>query len=51
MTEQALLADCLARLNRLPLDYYLTGSTLGLVLFVPVAYIKRFVADFGGIGW
>jgi hypothetical protein len=61
MTEQALLADCLARLNRLPLDYYLTGSMasnywgiprtthdLDFVIRVPPSTVPALVNEFSG---
>jgi hypothetical protein len=61
MTEQELLVDCLRRLNRLELSYFLTGSMasnywgiprtthdLDFVVQIPPSAIERFVSEFSG---
>jgi hypothetical protein len=61
MTEQELLVDCLQRLNRLGLEYFLTGSMasnywgiprtthdLDFVIQFPVTEVARVVAAFEG---
>lgn len=61
MTEQELLRDCLARLNRVGLTYYLTGSMasnywgiprsthdLDFVIQIPAQAVRAFVGEFSG---
>ncbi len=61
MTEQELLVDCLQRLNRLAVDYFLAGSMasnywgiprtthdLDFVLQFPPSEVPRVVAAFEG---
>lgn len=61
MTEQELLADCLRRLNRTGVTYYLTGSMasnywgiprtthdLDFVVQLPVSAVPRIVQEFSG---
>ncbi|HUA66397.1 MAG TPA: hypothetical protein VME24_11145 [Alphaproteobacteria bacterium] len=61
MNEQELLADCLRRLNRSGITYYLTGSMasnfwgiprtthdLDFVIQLPVAAVTRIVQEFSG---
>lgn len=61
MSEQELLADCLRRLNRAGLSYYLTGSMasnywgiprtthdLDFVVQLPVSAVPRIVQEFSG---
>jgi hypothetical protein len=61
MTEQELLADCLRRLNRAEVSYYLTGSLacnywgiprtthdLDFVVQLPASAIPRVVQEFSG---
>ena len=61
MNEQQLLADCLRRLNRTSVTYYLTGSMasnywgiprtthdLDFVVQLPVAAVPRIIQEFSG---
>ena len=61
MTEQELLADCLRRLNRAGVSYYLTGSMasnywgiprtthdLDFVVQLPMSAVPRIVQEFSG---
>ena len=61
MSEQELLADCLRRLNRAGVSYYLTGSMasnywgiprtthdLDFVVQLPMSAVPRIVQEFSG---